>query len=121
MGWQLLSPLHRVVLTSHTLPVPQFVPHERAPPQPSPTTPQYLKSVPLSQVLGTQVVHWLFTQALPLSQLPQSWVTPAVQPSAILPHSAPAIAQAGIATGTLHGQLSNPPHPSDRVPQLVVG
>ena len=78
----------QLVLGSHTLPAPQLLPHESAPPQPSPTTPQYLKSVPLSQLLGTQVLSPLHRPSAPQTWLVLQWLphlTAPPQPSPMSP------------------------------------
>jgi hypothetical protein len=87
-------------------------------PQPSSMVPQVFPA--LAQVLGTQVSQRLSVQVLPSTQVPQSSVTPSAQADATLPHSAFSAAQVG---GLLAGQaqLSVPPHPSDKVPQMPQG
>jgi hypothetical protein len=62
---QVLSPMQRPVVVSQALPVPQLLLHWTAPPQPSPIVPQYLKLVPLSQPLGTQVASPLHSLSAP--------------------------------------------------------
>jgi hypothetical protein len=99
-------------------------PHVSLAPQPSEIVPQL---APLAaHVVGTQGTHLLFVQTWPVGQPlfvvpePQVYFCPVMQASLTCPHSAPAAMQAA---GTLVGQaqLSNPPQPSERVPQVPAG